>query len=871
VATAYGITATFDPDLISRSVKLSVDEVDFETAMKVLTAETGTFWTALNPKLMFVAADTSEKRKAFEPEIEQTFVLPASVTQADLTEVVRVVREMTGASKVQQVQSSHTISIRDTVPHVQLAGEIIRDVERTRGEVLLDIDILQVDRNKAEQYGITPPSSLTMYSVPPNLASALRSAPSLTALLTLLAGVFGTAASGGLTSLASAIPPIAAIGGGKTTFLLTLPTFTATLADSLSLVYSGQQVLLRGQDGKPATFFVGERYPITLSLLSGSLGSAGLVPTVGGTTVALPTEQFTVGQGPVSIVTADFRSIGNQDLAVLNQVDNTITILLNQGIGASPQFAQATGSPLILPTRNGTPAVPAQMAVGSLNPNIDSLPDLLVTNPLGNTVLVLLQSSTANGTFTIQTNTIGVGKEPSAIAVGEFNSTTNSNLGFVVTNFADNTYSVFTGNGDGTFAEVKGSPFALPSGQTGPIAVTVADFNQDGIPDLAIVNQTSNNASVLQGVGNGTFTPFPGSPLPVGNLPVAIASGSLAGSTGPALAIVNQKDQAITVYLGNGNGTFVASSQSPLGTDTTPTGVAIADFLQQSLGGIAVANTGAGTVTVFADVGSGLFTKALEPQAGTNPYAIVTGDFASSTFPDIVVTNNLSGTAGDVTLLISPTSLVSNPSITQQPYPGSEYEDIGLKIKATPTVHPGKEVTLQLDFDIKALAGSNFNGIPVITNRTITQTVRLREDETTILSGLLDKEETKSITGIPGLAQIPGVSPFFSGHNNSLTDAELLILITPRKLSIPDRLSRTIYAGRGEPGGRGSMGAAPPPTAAPPEREEPHPTGQPSETPPPQQPGPPGTQGNPPAQAPPQENPPQVPQPTPPPAKPPEP
>jgi general secretion pathway protein D len=139
--------------------------------------------------------------------------------------------------------------------------------------------------------------------------------------------------------------------------------------------------------------------------------------------------------------------------------------------------------------------------------------------------------------------------------------------------------------------------------------------------------------------------------------------------------------------------------------------------------------------------------------------------------------------------------------------------------------------------------------------------------KTTILSGLLDKEETKSITGIPGLAQIPGVSPFFSGHNNSLTDSELLILITPRVLRTPDRLSRTIYAGRGEPSGRGSLGSAPLPAAAPPgEREEPRPTGQPNETPQLQEPAPPGAPGNPPAQAPPQ-----VPQPVPPAAKPPEP
>jgi len=222
-----------------------------------------------------------------------------------------------------------------------------------------------------------------------------------------------------------------------------------------------------------------------------------------------------------------------------------------------------------------------------------------------------------------------------------------------------------------------------------------------------------------------------------------------------------------------------------------------------------------------------------------------------------------------VTLLISPTSLISNPAIAQQPYPGSEYEDIGLKIKATPTIHPDRQVTLQMDFDIKALAGSSVNGIPVITNRTLTQTIRLKEDETSIVSGLLDVEETKSITGLPGFANIPGASFLFSSRNNTSTDNELLILITPRQLRMPDHVSRTIYAGRGEPTGHAGATGAPPVT--PPGQETP-PSQPPAENPvlpPGEQPPQGGAPGVPPGQQPPQENPP--PQPALPPAKPPEP
>lgn len=1144
VAAAFGVKVTFDPDLPTRNVKLNLQDADFNTAMTVLTIETGTFWKAINSKLMFVAADTTEKRKNFDTVIEQTFVLPASTTPADMTEVVKAVRDLTGIQRIQQSQNAHSVTIRDTVPRVRLAGAIIKDLEQSRGEVLLDFNFLEVDRNKATQLGILPPANLTMYLVPPNLAAALRAAPSLTALLTLLAPIIGTSASSGVTDLASSIPPLGAFGGGKTTFLVTLPTFAANFSDSLTLVHSGRQVLLRAQDGKPATFFAGERYPITLSLLSASLGgnagSAAFTPAIGGTTTTtINTEQFTVGQNPVSMASADFLTNGNQDLAVVNQADNSVSILINQGVGAAQQFVQATGSPIVLgptasssssgivspavpltvtnatlqsiaitstaaslapkgtlqltatgtfsdgttqditagvtwtssntaaatigsqnglalgqaagttqitaalgsvtspaasltvtsatlqaialtPTtasigRNGnvqltaigtfsdgtkqnvtssttwtssstnfasvgvglvrgvaagstqitasvngitSPAAtvtvtsatlksiavspsnrsvaagtplqftaagtysdgttqdvtnsvawassqtavatisastglasavaagttqitatqggagsPVSIAAGSINSNTDAYPDLAIASQINNSVIILLGNG--DGTFTPPRSalTYAVGNQPSSIVLGEFNTNNNANLGFVVTNFADNTYSVFTGNGDGTFTQVKGSPFHLPSGQTGPIAITSADFNGDGIPDLAIANQSSNNVTVLEGKGDGTFTPFTGSPLPTGNFPVAISNGTLAGGTGPSLAIANQKDSSVTVYLGNGNGTFVAASQSPLATTSAPGGVTIADFAGSSTGGIAATCSSSGTVIIYIDLGSGLFTQALEPAAGTNPGFILANDFTGGSLPDVAVTNDISGSDGMVTLLVSPSSAITQSSVAETPYPGSQYEDIGLKIKATPYIHPDDEVTLQLEYELRALSGSNANGIPIISNETMSQTIRLKEGETSIVSGLVDHQLTKTITGIPGIAKLPGAGYLFGQRNNNLTDDELLILITPRKVSLPTRESLSIYAGRGEPTGHaGSLGPAPgiperpeerrpvlPPTAEPgqPEQQPPAPPAQQAPVPEPQQQQPQPETTPPPVPAPPGQSPPE--------------
>src|SRR5271163_285019 len=345
----FGIKITFDPDLTPRAVKLHADDVDFTTALKILGVQTGTFFRPLTSSLLFVAQDTSEKRRQYAAQAKQSFLLPASASTEEMTELSRILREMTGATRVELDASARTVTIRDTPERLAIAGELIRQAEKTRGEVLLEIEILEVDRNKARTLGILPPASLELISLSTGIISQLEAAKDIGTLVTLLASIFGnggTAASAG-TSLTSLIPPVARVGGGNTTFLLTMPTFAAQFSDALTLVHSGTQVLLRAQDGKPASFFVGDRYPVTLSLLSGSLGASTAATSVGAVTGSiLPSNSYNVGIGPVALTAADFRNIGLPDLAVVNEIDNTLTILQNQGLGT---FLQA-GSPISLGT-----------------------------------------------------------------------------------------------------------------------------------------------------------------------------------------------------------------------------------------------------------------------------------------------------------------------------------------------------------------------------------------------------------------------------------------------------------------------------------------------------------------------------------------
>ena len=1026
MASIFGLRVTFDADLVARNVHLNVEDVDFQNAIKILAAQTDTFWRPVNATLMFVAADTPEKRREYDLQAEQTFPLSSAISSEDATEVLRIVRDITASPHIDLDTRTHSITMRDTLERLALAGALIQQIERARGELMLEIELLEVDKNTARKLGVEPPTSHRLIALPPNLLSQLTQANNLTALQTLLAGIFGSAATGGSSSVSSLIPPVVAVGGGKSTFLLTLPSAAVDFSDALSLVQSGRQVLLRAQDGKPATFFAGERFPITLSLLSGSLGTSAFTPNPGGASNPFPSTSFAAGKGPVALVAADFLNNGSLDLAAVNEIDNSVTVLLSQS-SSQGTFAAATGSPISLGTARAA-APGTHPGIASATFTSSGCHDLIVSDPLANQVDVLL--SNCDGTFQNPV-AIPAGSNPTAIATGDFNG--DGKQDFAVVNQDDDSISIFIGDGTGKFTAATGSPFALahqllitttslpdgvlnaaynatlqsigqtgavtwslttgtlpaglalnpatgaitgtptaagtsaititamdsatppnsvaiplsiainaaapsfaissaslsngtigvpydqimttaggtvpftwsvssgslpaglslnattgeitgtPSSSTttppnftftvivtdssatpltaqkqftlapirataterGPVAIVQNDFNSDGNQDLAIVNQGTNNVTMLLGKGDGTLTEASGSPISsgIGNGPVAIAAGDLNGDAKPDLAVVNQTDNTVSVLLNNGDATFTASASSPLqtGAGTSPTGIAIADFNQDGLADIAVTNGGANSFSVFVGISGGLFTLAFQPPAGpvgSTPTAIVAGTFATGGFPDVAITNNVSGAAGDVTVVLSPASLFSNgvaPGVLQQPYPGSEYADLGVKIKATPTLHSNSEVTLQLEFEIRALAGSAVNGIPILSNRTLSQTVRVKENEPTLITGMTDTEETRSIAGLPGFAAVPGLRYAFSSKSHAFQDTELLIVITPRRLRLADHLTRTIYAGRGDVG-RGGAGLGF--------------RGTPTPQPQPQQPEPPLQQPQPPQQQP---------------------
>ena len=114
-----------------------------------------------------------------------------------------------------------------------------------------------------------------------------------------------------------------------------------------------------------------------------------------------------------------------------------------------------------------------------------------------------------------------------------------------------------------------------------------------------------------------------------------------------------------------------------------------------------------------------------------------------------------------------------------QPLTSYTQQDVGIEINLTPHVHREKEVSLELEIKVSSIGGNGYADIPIINNRELKSTVRLKDGETQLIAGLLRDEERKSIKGIPGLKDIPGIGRLFGAEDTTLDQSDVIMTITP--------------------------------------------------------------------------------------------
>jgi general secretion pathway protein D len=264
-----GINVLFDPDYTSRRIHIELNGVTLQQALEIVALESKTFWRPVTPNTIFVAADNPAKRKELEQSVIKTFYLSNLSAPTELQDVVNAMRTILEVSRIQQLPSQNAIVVRGTPDQVALAEKLIGDIDKAKPEVVVDIAVMQVNREKVRTLGINPPTSATV-SLQPNL-STNTSTSTTTGTTTGTTGTTGTPGSISLNALGNL---------NATDFQVNISSATATALYSDNESRILQQPEMRAVDGQKASLKIGERVPVATGSFQPGIGGVGINPLV---------------------------------------------------------------------------------------------------------------------------------------------------------------------------------------------------------------------------------------------------------------------------------------------------------------------------------------------------------------------------------------------------------------------------------------------------------------------------------------------------------------------------------------------------------------------------------------------------------------
>ena len=514
--------------------------------------------------------------------------------------------------------------------------------------------------------------SLTVNSLPPGTYN-------LTALFTD-DGTFGSSVS----------PPIIQTVATVSSALLSAPTGTlvgqAQPSQPMAIAVGNFNLLSSG-----LAVVTGNAVDKSVSVLYGFAGG-----TFAGQVV------FPIGHPVVGVALADFNGDGLLDIAAASGDDGQVYFEISNVDGGFKQSSVAAGVNLtaIISSAdfNGDGVVDLAVAAGdgihivknmgdgTFSPgftfapagfaptslvagdfNGDGFPDLAATS--GGFVYVLLGNPT--GSLTASPS-FAAGVNPTALAIGDFNGDGLADLAVVDSSRTDDNVIVLEGNGDGTF-----SPFApclitgpgCPSAGVNASAIAVTDFTNDGVADLVVANAASNSVTVLLGVGDGTFQT--GISFPTGLGPVAVTIGDLNGDGRPDVLTADKFGNDVSVLTGSQE-----SSETVLSASAQTVAIGASVNLAASISGVTGTplSPATGTVT-FEDGGVPVLTSPvfggfggaglMFSTVGTHTItASYSGDSSFSSSVSIGTLVAVGGSAAGTTLGIQPSQ--QNPNVGQQ-------------------------------------------------------------------------------------------------------------------------------------------------------------------------------------------------------------
>ncbi len=257
-----GINVLFDPDYTSRRLTIKLQKVSLQEALDIVALQSRTFWRPVTPNTIFVAQDTQAKRRELEQNVVKTFYLGNVSTPTDLQDIVNAIRTVLEVQRIQQVPSQSAIIVKGTPDQLALASKMIDDIDKSKPEVIVDVVVAQVRRDKLQNLGITPPQNLTVTLLGNGVTTSTSGSTSTTANTPSLN--FNDLQHLSSTNYSVIIDPLKAV---------------ALYSDANTKIMQNPKI--RATDNEKATLTIADKIPIATGSFGTPLGVGTAVGAVG--------------------------------------------------------------------------------------------------------------------------------------------------------------------------------------------------------------------------------------------------------------------------------------------------------------------------------------------------------------------------------------------------------------------------------------------------------------------------------------------------------------------------------------------------------------------------------------------------------------
>jgi general secretion pathway protein D len=248
IGKAAGVNVLFDPDYSSKRIEVDLTDVSLINTLRIVGTISNSFWQPVTDNTIFVAQNSRTKRAELEELAEQTFYLSNIWQQNDLNDVQTALRNVLPNAKVYGLSNQNAIVMRASPDELVLAQKLIDDIDKARPEVVVDFAIMEVDKDKMRNIGLSWPGSIGFALQPPQSSSGTSTPTNPT--------TGGTTTNTGNLTLEN----FSHLNANSFAVTVSAATANLMLSDNESSIL--QNPRLRSVDGQKATMKVGSRIPI---------------------------------------------------------------------------------------------------------------------------------------------------------------------------------------------------------------------------------------------------------------------------------------------------------------------------------------------------------------------------------------------------------------------------------------------------------------------------------------------------------------------------------------------------------------------------------------------------------------------------------